>query len=81
MPFIRYTYGPDIAQYGDQPIQVEDVEVRVLTEMRRAEVVSPDELAELPKSDLQQLADEAGAEVPAKASRKQIVEKLTQPEV
>jgi hypothetical protein len=80
MPFIRYTYGPDIARFGDQPVQVEDVEVRVLTEMRRAVEVGPDELAELPKADLQQMADDAGTEVPAKASRKQIVEKLTQPE-
>jgi hypothetical protein len=80
VPFIRYTYGPDIARYGDGPIQVEDVEVRVLTEMRRAVEVAPDELAELPKADLQQMADDAGVEVPARAPRKQIVEKLTQPE-
>lgn len=80
MPFVRYTYGPDIARYGDQPVQVEDVEVRVLAEMRRAEEVGPEELAQLRKADLQKLAEDVGTEVPAKASRRQIAEKLTSPE-
>jgi hypothetical protein len=36
MPFIRYTYGPDIAEYGSDPIEVPEVTVKVLTERRRA---------------------------------------------
>jgi hypothetical protein len=36
MPFIRYIYGPDIAEYGSDPIEVPEVTVKVLTERRRA---------------------------------------------
>lgn len=80
MPFIRYTYGPDIAKFGDKPIRVEDVEVRVLTEMRRAVEVSPAELEELTKPELAEIADQVGAEVKSRDPKGQFVKKIAEAE-
>ena len=72
MPLIRYTYARDVAEHGDQPVHVEDVEARVLVADRRAELVDADALAELPKADLLKVADEAGVDVPKNASKAKI---------
>ena len=64
MPLIRYTYPPDVRKFGDQPVLVEDVEARVLCDdMRRAVRVSEDDLADLKKAELAELAEQVGADV------------------
>lgn len=73
MPLIRYTYARDVAAHGDQPVQVEDVEARVLVADRRAELVDADKLAELPKAALLDLADKASVEVKKTAPKADIV--------
>lgn len=78
MPLIRYTYGPDIAKHGDQPILVEDVELRTLVEMRRAVPVEAAELAELPKAALLEVAEEAGVEVKKSAPKAKVAEAITE---
>lgn len=62
MPLIRYTYGPDIRKHGAAPVLVEDVEARTLTAMRRAVLVTEDDLAELKKPELEQVAEQVGAD-------------------
>jgi hypothetical protein len=81
MPLIRYTYEPDIKNYGDKPILVTDVEVRVLTEMRRAVLVTEDDLAELKKVELAELADQAHVDVPKRGVKGQFVKALAEPDV
>lgn len=80
MPLIRYTYEPDIKIHGDKPILVEDVEVRVLTEMRRAVVVTEDDLAALKKTELANLAEQAGVDVPKRDAKGHFVKALTESE-
>ena len=79
MPLIRYTYGPDIRQFGDKPLMVEDVEARVLVDdMRRAVRVSADELEELPKADLQEIAEQVDAPVRKRDSKGHFVRAITE---
>lgn len=79
MPLIRFIYPPDIRTWGDGPVVVEDVQARVLTEMRRAVLVTEDDLAELKKAELADLADEVGAEVDPKATKAGLVEAISKP--
>lgn len=81
MPLIRYTYGPDVKAHGDGPVLVEDVEAKVLTEMRRAVPVTEDDLAGLKKADLVELADQAGVDVPKRDAKGHFVKALTEPDV
>jgi magnesium-transporting ATPase (P-type) len=76
MPFVRFIHAPDIRIHGEAPVLVEDVEVRVLTADRRAVLVSDEELAELSKPKLVELADEADVPVSPKDTKAKIVEKL-----
>jgi hypothetical protein len=76
MPLIRYTYPRDVRVHGDQPVHVEDVEARVLVADRRAALLTDDELAELHKPALVELADEAHVAVAPKDTKAKIVEKL-----
>lgn len=62
MQLVRFTYGPDIAKHGESPVLVEDVEARVLTADRRAVRVTEDELAEMTKADLVEVAHDLGIE-------------------
>jgi uncharacterized protein YdbL (DUF1318 family) len=78
MPLIRYTYEPDIKVHGPGPILVEDVEAKVLTEMRRAVRLSEDDLADLKKADLVDLADQAGVEVSKRDPKGQFVKALSE---
>lgn len=67
MPLIRYTYGPDVRKYGDEPVMVEDVQARWLCDdMRRAVRVTADELEELSKAKLAEVAEQAGVSVRAR---------------
>jgi hypothetical protein len=56
VPFIRYTYGPDIAEHGSDPIEVPEVTVKVLTERRRAVEVCGD----LPRAGVRRVPAGAG---------------------
>jgi hypothetical protein len=79
MPLIRYTYGPDVRVHGEAPVLVEDVEARVLCDdMRRAVRVSEDDLAELKKPELVELAEQVGAEVPKRGVKGQFVKAITE---
>lgn len=77
MPLIRYIYGPDIAEHGAEPVEVYDVEARVLTADRRAVLVdAPEVLAEQTKAELRRHAQEVGIEVPARAPKAEIIEAI-----
>jgi uncharacterized protein YdbL (DUF1318 family) len=79
MPLIRYTYPPDVRRFGDQPVLVEDVEARVLCDdMRRAVRVTEDDLAELPKAKLAEVAEQVGADVKSRDSKGHFVKKITE---
>lgn len=79
MPLIRYTYGPDVREYGDQPVLVEDVEARTLVDhLRRAVRVEPAELEELPKAQLVEIAEQVGAEVPKRSVKGQFVKGVSE---
>jgi hypothetical protein len=78
MPLIRYVYGPDIREHGDQPVVVEDVTARHLTALRRAVLVDPAELADLPKAKLAEVADQVGAEVGKRDSKGQFVKAIAE---
>lgn len=79
MPLIRYIYGPDIRQHGNQPVRVLEMEARVLCDdMRRAVRVSEDDLADLTKPELAQLADQVGADVKARDSKGQFAKKISE---
>lgn len=80
MPLIRYTYSRDIAQHGDGPVYVEDVEVRTLLADRRAVLVTEDELADLKKAELADLAEQAGVEVSKRDAKGQFVKALVESE-
>jgi hypothetical protein len=81
MPLIRFIHAPDIREWGDKPVVVEDVQAKVLTEMRRAVLVTEDDLAELKKAELVDLADEAGVDVPKRDAKGHFVKALADPEV
>jgi hypothetical protein len=78
MPLIRYIYGPDIREHGDQPVVVEDVTAKHLTALRRAVLVDTTELAELPKAKLAEVADQVGAEVSKRDSKGQFVKAIAE---
>lgn len=81
MPLIRYTYEPDVRRFGDQPIHVEDVEARTLVDdMRRAVRVSGDELEQMRKDHLAEIAEKVGADVPKNAPKKQIAQAVAESE-
>jgi hypothetical protein len=63
MALIRYIYGPDIREFGDKPVVVEEVEAKVLTAMRRATRVTESDLTELTKPELTQVAEQVDAPV------------------
>jgi hypothetical protein len=58
MPLIRFIHPPDVREYGDAPVPVEDTQARYLTAMRRAVLVTEDDLAGLKKDELVELAEE-----------------------
>jgi hypothetical protein len=71
MPLIRFVYPPDVREHGDAPVVVEDVEARHLTALRRAVLVTEDDLAGLKKDKLVELADALpGVEAPSKRDAK-----------
>lgn len=78
MPVIRFIHPPDIREWGEGPVVVEDVQARHLTAMRRAVVLTEDELAELNKPQLVDLADEVGADVKARDSKGHFVKAVTE---
>lgn len=79
MPLIRYTYGPDVREFGDQPFLVSDMEAHVLCDdKRRAVRVSEDELHELKKDDLADLAEQVGADVPKRGPKGQFVRAISE---
>ncbi|MCW2901914.1 MAG: hypothetical protein JWO67_4179 [Streptosporangiaceae bacterium] len=79
MQFIRYTYGPDVRQFGDEPILVEDVQVATLVDdLRRAVRVTPDELPQMTKPQLLEHADALGVEVPSSALKADVVEAVAE---
>lgn len=80
MPLIRYTYHRDIAKHGDGPVHAEDVEVRTLLADRRAVLVTEDDLAELKKAELVELADQAGVDVPKRDAKGHFVKALVEPD-
>ncbi|MGZ6865262.1 MAG: hypothetical protein ACXVGF_04785 [Blastococcus sp.] len=81
MPLIRYTYEPDIRRFGDQPVHVEDVEARTrVDDMRRAVRVAGDELEQMRKDHLAEIAEKVGADVPKNAAKAKIAEKIAEAE-
>jgi hypothetical protein len=78
MPLVRYIYGPDIREHGDQPVVVEDVTAKHLTALRRAVLVDTAKLAELPKPALADLAQQVGAEVGKRDSKGQFVKAISE---
>jgi hypothetical protein len=71
MPLIRFIHPPDVREHGEAPVVVEDVQARHLTEMRRAVLVTEDDLADLKKDQLVELAEELpGVEAPPKRDSK-----------
>lgn len=81
MPLIRYTYGPDVREHGDQPVMVEELQARVLCDdMRRAVRVDTGELEQLRKADLLEVAGQAGVEVKRSAPKKQIAQAVAESE-
>ena len=78
MPLIRYIYGPDIREHGDKPLVVEDVTARHLTALRRAVLVDAAELAELPKAELSDLAEQVGVDVAKRDSKGHFVKAIAE---
>lgn len=78
MPLIRYIHAPDIATHGDQPVAVEEVEVRTLTALRRAVLVDESELADLPKAQLAEVAEQVGADVRQRDSKGHFVKAIAE---
>ena len=79
MPLIRYTYEPDVRRFGDQPIHVEDVEARTLVDdMRRAVRVTEDELEQMRKDHLAEIAEKVGADVAKRNTKGQFVKAIVE---
>jgi hypothetical protein len=78
MPLIRFIHPPDVREHGEAPVVVEDVQARHLTEMRRAVLVAEDDLAELKKAELVDLAEQAGVDVPKRDPKGHFVKKLVE---
>lgn len=77
MPLIRCTYPRAVQMFGSEPVSVSDVEARTLIEKRWAVEVTEDELAELKKPQLVEVAEDLG--VPTKGTKADIVEAITKP--
>jgi hypothetical protein len=76
MPLVRFIHPPDIRTYGDGPVAVEDVQARVLTEMRRAVLLTEDDLAELKKAELLEAAEDLHVEASPSDTKAKIVEAI-----
>ena len=76
---IRYTYGPDVREYGDKPVLVEDVEAKTLVDhLQRAVRVSEDDLAALTKPELVELAEQVDVNVPKRGPKGQFISAITE---
>jgi hypothetical protein len=78
MPLVRFIHPPDVRVWGEAPVVVEDVQARHLTEMRRAVLVTEDDLAELKKDELVDLAEQAGVDVPKRDAKGHFIKKLVE---
>lgn len=79
MPLIRYTYPRDVAEFGDKPILVEDLEARTLVDqLQRAVRVTEDDLAELKKPELVELAEQVGVDVRKRDGKGHFVKAITE---
>lgn len=78
MPLIRYIYGPDVREFGNQPVVVEEVQAKVLTAMRRAVRVGAADLEELPKPKLAEVAEQVSADVKARDSKGHFAKKIVE---
>lgn len=76
MPLVRFIHPPDIREHGDGPVAVEDVQARVLTEMRRAVLLTDDDLAELKKVELLEAAEDLHVDVSPSDTKAKIVEAI-----
>lgn len=76
MPLVRFIHPPDIREYGDGPVVVEDVQARVLTEMRRADLLDESDLAELKKAELLEAAADLHVEASPADTKAKIVEAI-----
>lgn len=76
---IRYIYGPDIRQFGDKPLMVEDVQARHLCDgVRRAVRVTEDDLAGMTKPELAQVAEQVDADVRKRDSKGHFVKAIAE---
>jgi hypothetical protein len=78
MPLIRCTYWRAVQEFGGDPVAVSDVEALTLIEKRWAVPVTEDDLAALKKSDLVDLADQAGIDVPKRDAKGHFVKALSE---
>ena len=79
MPLIRYTYGPDVREFGDKPILVEDVVATTLVDgLRRAVRVSEADLADLKKPELAAVAAQVGADVKSRDAKGHFVKAISE---
>lgn len=76
MPVVRFIHPPDIREYGKGPVVVEDVQARVLTEMRRAVLLDESDLAELKKAELFEAAADLHVEASPADTKAKIVEAI-----
>lgn len=80
MPLIRCTYWRAEQEYGSEPVAVSDVVAATLLEKRWAVPVAVDELAELKKPQLVELAEQAGVDVPKRDAKGHFVKALVEPD-
>lgn len=78
MPLIRYTYPPEVARHGSDPVAVSDLTARVLLERRVAVLVDADDLEALPKPTLAELAEQVGAQVRKRDAKGHFVKAITE---
>jgi hypothetical protein len=78
MPLIRFIHPPDVREHGEAPVVVEDTQARHLTAMRRAVLVTEDDLADLKKDELVDLAEQAGVDVPKRDAKGHFVKAIVE---
>jgi hypothetical protein len=78
MPLIRCTYWRAVQEFGSEPVAVSDVEALTLIEKRWAVPVTEDDLAALKKSELMDLAEQAGVELPKRDAKGHFVKALSE---
>jgi hypothetical protein len=78
MPLIRCTYWRAVQEFGSEPISVSNVEAETLIEKRWAVPVTEDDLTALKKSELVDLADQAGVDVPKRDAKGHFVKALSE---